>query len=207
MPFRPALVSPRPRKVSDDDVYAAAYRVMQRVGPADFTLDAIARESGVTAGALVQRFGSKKQLQLALAEGAASWAPAFIAQLREEHTSPLAALRAYADCMAGLAETPAAYVRNLAYLLEDLSDPDLRAILARQGTSTRDQLLAVIRDGIAARELSKDVDAATLARTVEAVLSGSMMTWAFYREGSAGEWIRRDLEAALAPYLLRKKGR
>src|SRR5262245_15782401 len=46
----PAL--PRPRKVSDDDVFAAAYRVMQRVGPADLTLDAIAREAGVTAGAL-----------------------------------------------------------------------------------------------------------------------------------------------------------
>src|SRR5262245_24467841 len=42
----PAL--PRPRKVSDDDVFAAAYRVMQRVGPADLTLDAIAREAGVT---------------------------------------------------------------------------------------------------------------------------------------------------------------
>src|SRR5215475_9967006 len=82
---------PRPRKASDDDVFAAAYRVMQRVGPADFTLDAIAREAGVTAAALVQRFGSKKKLQVRLAEGAANWAPAFIEQLRAQHKSPLAA--------------------------------------------------------------------------------------------------------------------
>jgi AcrR family transcriptional regulator len=180
---------------------------MQRVGPADLTLDAIAREAGVTAGALVQRFGSKKRLQLALAEGAASWGPAFIEQLQEQHTSPLAALRAYADCMAGLAETPAAYVRNLAYLLEDLSDPDLRAILARQATSTREQLAAVIRGAVMAGELSKNVKPNVLARTVETVLSGSMIVWAFYREGTAGEWIRRDLDAVLAPYLIPKKRR
>src|SRR4029079_17596689 len=81
------VVSPRPRKVTDDDVFAAAYRVMQRVGPADLTLEAIAREAGVTAGALVQRFGSKRQLQVALAEGAARAAPSFIGQLREQHRS------------------------------------------------------------------------------------------------------------------------
>ena len=200
-------MSPRPRKVSDDDVYAAAYRVMQRVGPADLTLDAIAREAGVTAGALVQRFGSKKHLQLALAEGAANWAPAFIEQLREQHKSPLAALRAYADCMAGLAETPAGYVRNLAYLLEDLSDPDLRATLARQATSTREQLASLIRDGVTAGELSKNVKPTALARTVETVLSGSMMVWAFYREGTAGEWMRKDLDAVLGPYLVPRRKR
>jgi AcrR family transcriptional regulator len=35
-------------------------RVMLRVGPAELTLGAIAAEAGVTAGALVQRFGSKQ---------------------------------------------------------------------------------------------------------------------------------------------------
>lgn len=196
---------PRPRKVSDEDVLAAAYRVMQRVGPADFTLDAIAREAGVTAGALVQRFGSKKKLQVALAEGAANWAPAYISHLRTQHTSPLAVLRAYAESMAGLAETPAAYVRNLAYLLEDLSDPELLAHLARQGTATRDELVSVIQEAIDAGELSADAKPKVLARTVEAVLSGSMLIWAFYRSGDAGDWIRKDLDAVLAPYRTAKR--
>jgi AcrR family transcriptional regulator len=182
-------------------VFAAAYRVMQRVGPADLTLDAIAREAGVTAGALVQRFGSKKRLQLTLAEGAANWAPAFIEDLRAKHKSPLAALRAYADAMAGLATTPAAYVRNLAYLLEDLSDPDLRAQLARQGTSTSSELVSMLQAAVDAGELSTAAQPKVLARTIEAILSGSMMTWAFYREGSAGAWIRKDLDAVLAPYV------
>jgi len=180
---------------------------MQRVGPADLTLDAIAREAGVTAGALVQRFGSKRDLQVALAEGAARAAPSFIDQLRESHRSPLAALRAYGDCMAGLAETPAAYVRNLAYLLEDLKDPDLRTQLARQATSTRDQLASLIGEAVNAGELSRAVKPHALARTVEVVVSGSMTVWAFYREGAADNWVRKDLDAVLSPYLLKRRRR
>jgi AcrR family transcriptional regulator len=58
-------MSPRRRKVEDADVFAAMGRVMRRVGPAELTLRAIAKEAGVTAGALVQRFGSKRELILA----------------------------------------------------------------------------------------------------------------------------------------------
>ena len=52
-------MSTRRRKAEDTDVFAAMVRVMLRVGPAELTLGAIAAEAGVTAGALVQRFGSK----------------------------------------------------------------------------------------------------------------------------------------------------
>ena len=200
-------MSPRPRKVSDEDVYAAAYRVMQRVGPAELTLEAIAREAGVTAGALVQRFGSKKQLQVALAEGAARAMPSMVDELFRQHRSPLAALRAYADCMSELATTPAAYLRNLAYLLEDLSDPDLRAQLARQAATSREQLASLIAAAVTAGELSRDVKPKMFARVVESVLSGSMMVWAFYREGTAREWIRKDLDAVLSPYLVTRRRR
>src|SRR5262249_5806971 len=132
-----SLGMPRPRKASDEDVFAAAMRVMQRVGPGDFTLDAIAREAGVTAGALVQRFGSTRALQIRLAEGAAAGMPSIIDQIRERHSSPLAALRDYAVCMADLAPSPEAFVRSLAYLLEDLTDPDLRTQLEHQQRGTR----------------------------------------------------------------------
>ena len=42
-----------------------------------------------------------------------------------------------------------------------------------------------------------------LARTVEAMVNGSMMTWAFYHDGPAERWIRDDVNAVLAPYLRR----
>jgi AcrR family transcriptional regulator len=195
----------RPRKVSDDDVFAAAYRVMQRVHPSEFTLDAIARETGVTAGALVQRFGSKRELLLRLAEGAATAMPELIGQIRARHRSPLAALRDYAACMAELAPSPDAYVRNLAYLLEDLTDPGLRKQLGRQQRATRAALEEMIRDAVREGELTPAANAASLARTIESLLGGSLLTWAFHRDGAADAWLRRDLDAVLAPYLVRRR--
>ena len=61
-------MSPRPRKVTDNQLFAATHAVMSRVGPRDVTLAAIAKEAGVTAAVLVQRFGSKRALLLALWE-------------------------------------------------------------------------------------------------------------------------------------------
>ena len=85
---------PRPRKVSDQQVFAATYRAMTRLGPRELTLSAIAEEAGVTAGALVQRFGSKRALLLRLSEGAASSTGDFMRGLLVKHRSQLAALRA-----------------------------------------------------------------------------------------------------------------
>ena len=194
-------MSPRPRKVSDEEVFAAAYRAMSRLGPGELTLAEIAEEAGVTASALAQRFGSKRQLLLALSEGAAASAGDFIRELRAKHRSPLAALRAYAECMAHLAQSPAALARNLAYLQIDLTDADFRANLAVQARATRAGLQELLEEAVAVGELATDADARALARTVEAVLSGSLLTWATYRQGSVAKWLRDDVDAVLAPYV------
>ncbi|MCK6488186.1 MAG: helix-turn-helix domain-containing protein, partial [Planctomycetes bacterium] len=55
-------------KVTDEDVFAAAQRAMSRRGPHELTLADIAAEAGVTPGRLVQRFGSKRALLVALSE-------------------------------------------------------------------------------------------------------------------------------------------
>ena len=130
-------MSPRPRKVTDEAIFAAAQRAMQRRGPGELTLADIAAEAGVTAGALVQRFGSKRGLLLALAEGAAAGTGEFLDAFGRAHASPLAAVREYARCMAHLAESPAALARNLAYLQIDLADADFRAHLRTQWRATR----------------------------------------------------------------------
>ena len=101
-------MSPGRQKVSDEDVFAAAQRAMTRQGPHELTLADIAAEAGVSAGRLVQRFGSKRALLLALAERFAGSAGAVFAGLRAAHRQPLATLRAYAACMADLAVTPEA---------------------------------------------------------------------------------------------------
>ena len=198
-------MSPRPRKVSDEDVFAALQRVMSRVGPGELTLAMVAAEVGVTAGALVQRFGSKRALLLAVSAGAADSAGDFIQQLRTSHRSPLAALREYAECMSHLAESPAALTRNLAYLQIDLSDADFRKHLLVQSRATRDGFEELIGEAVAARELVRGTDARKLARTVEAVLSGSLLTWAIYREGTAARWMRERVDEVLAPHLVKRR--
>ena len=196
-------MSPRPRKATDDEVFAAAYRVMQRLGPNELTLAHIAEEAGVTAGALVQRFGSKRALLLKLAELFSGGSGAMFAELRRAHRSPLAAIRAYSDCMAGMAETPASLLRNLQYLQIDLTDPEFRTHVAKNAVATREELRQLVREAIAAKELVPSTNAKQLARTIEAVIGGSMLSWAFFQEGTSAKWMRDDLNAILQPYLRR----
>ncbi len=194
-------MSPRPRKVSDEEVFAAAYRATARLAPSELTLAEIAAEAGVTAGALAQRFGSKRALLLALSRAAAASSGDLIKQLRAAQPSPLATLRAYAECMAGLAQSPAALARNLAYLQIDLADPEFREQLALHARTTRAGLRDLIAEAVATGELRSNTDVDALARTVEITVSGALMTWAMYEdEGPADHWMRDAVDAVLAPH-------
>jgi AcrR family transcriptional regulator len=192
------------RKVSDDQVFDAAQRAMTRHGPQELTLAKIAAEAGVTAGLLVQRFGSKRNLLLALAGRFAGSAPATFAQLKAAHSGPLAVLRAYAACMADLAPTPDALCRNLAYLQIDLTDEDFRKHLLVNARATREQVETLLRSAVSTGWIRADVDARRLARTILSVIGGSLMSWACYRDGSAEAWILQDLDSVLRPYLRRR---
>ena len=198
-------MSPRPRKVSDDEIFAAAHRATQRLGPSDLTLAEIAAEAGVTAGALAQRFGSKRALLLALAKGAAESSGDFIEGLKKAHKSPLAAVRAYGECMGQLAQSPAALARNLAYLQIDLADPDFRDQLGVQTVATRAGLTDLLESAVKAGELKRTTNVAALARTVEVVVSGALMTWAFHQESPAEQWITDNLDAVLEPHRARAR--
>src|SRR6476619_7358969 len=119
-------MSPRRRKAEDADVFGALVRVMLRRGPAELTLREIAEEAGVTAGALVQRFGSKRAMLLAHARYAAATGDVGVVAPGPRTDSPLRALRAVTTMYAQLATSPRAAVRNVAYLLDDLTDPARR---------------------------------------------------------------------------------
>jgi len=196
-------MSTRRRKVSDEEVFDAAQRAMTQHGPHELTLADIAGEAGVTPGLLVQRFGSKRQLLLTLSERFSRSAPAVFERLRAAHREPLATLRAYAACMGDLASTPDALSRNLAYLQIDLTDDAFRAHLLTNARATRREIQGLLRSAVVAGELQKNVDSRRLARTIEAVIGGSLMSWACYRQGPAATWIRQDLDAVLRPHLAR----
>ena len=196
-------MSPRPRKASDEEVFAAAHRVMQQVGPAEVTLARIAAEAGVTAGALVQRFGSRRGLMLSLMAEFSRGAPGFFAQIRAAHPSPLAALRAYAECHAQMADSPQTLAHHLSYLQIDLTDPDFHQHMHVQAVDTRRELRRLVADAVAAGELAADTDVDVLTRAVQAALNGALFVWAMLREGTAAQSVRGDVDAVLAPYLAR----
>jgi len=170
---------------------------MSRLGPAQWTLADIAAEAGLTAGALVQRFGSKRELMISLTEKVAESIPAMFASLRATQPSPLAAVRAYAECMAHMGDSPRALAHHLAYLQLDLTDPDLHKHLRAHASATRLALRGLLDEAVLAGELAPDVNTPALARAVEVTLTGSLLSWAFYQDGLVVDWVRHDLDALL----------
>lgn len=200
-------MSPRPRTVEDDDVFAALVRVMHRRGPAELTVREIAAEAGVTAGALIQRFGSKRALLLAHARHAATTGDIGVTTSRARAVRPpaaLDALRAVTDVYASLARSPRAALRNLAYLHNDLGDPVLHRRLLQSSRLARTHYEGLVSSAIAAKQLRSDTDAVALARAIEVTLRGSFLAWTVYRVGAAAVWLRQDLDATLRPYLVRR---
>jgi AcrR family transcriptional regulator len=198
-------MSPRPRKVSDDQIFGAAHKIMGQLGPAQWTLADIAREAGITAGAVVQRFGSKRALLLAMMEGMEAMPAAMFAGLRSQHKSPLKTLKAYADCVAQMGDTPGTLAHHLSYLQLDIADPDFNKQMRLQSRATRNEIQALLDDAVAARELKQGTDTAALARAVEVTVTGSLFTWAFYQEGTAAQWIRHDLQKLLERHVAKRR--
>jgi AcrR family transcriptional regulator len=192
--------------MTDAAVVEAASRVITRLGPSQFTLADVAREAGLAPATLIQRFGSKRGLLLALARMAAEGADGCFAKVRAENPSPLKALFASFGEMARLAETPEALANNLAFLQIDLTDPEFRRWTLVNSRATLAGFRALLEDAIQAGEL-EPCDTKGLARLIQAAAHGSMVSWAFHQEGRVGEWMRRDMEVLLAPYRAPKKGK
>jgi AcrR family transcriptional regulator len=192
-------MSARPRKVSDEDVFGAVLRVMNRLAPAQVTLAEIAAETGVTSSALVQRYGSKRQLLLEVIARAAEGTSEFFARLREGRASPLEALQAYGECFAQMAESPETLAHHLSYLQLDFTDPDFRHHARNQARVVDAAIRDLLAEALAVGELAPETDLTALSRAVTAVLGGSLLAWGMRQEGSAADWMRADLEAVLAP--------
>jgi AcrR family transcriptional regulator len=192
-------MSPRPRETSNEQILSAAARVMQRRSPTQLTLADVAKEAGVVPATLIQRFGSKRGLVLAVCRTAPAAVPQQFAAARAKHRSPLKALvELFVGCTV-FAPTPEAIANGLAYLQIDLTDPDLHAVTLAQFCATRQETRKLLDEAVAAREL-RDCDTAELARLIQHVNGGALLSWAVYREASIASWVHRDLEALLAPY-------
>ena len=168
------------------------------------TLADVAEDAGISAAALVQRFGSKRALLLAAAADAAGGADYIFPGLRARYRSPFAALLGLAECMSIMGDTRENVANTLAFLHGDLSDPEFREHALTSARNTHAGIAALIRDAIAARELVR-CNVNRLASAVQAALEGSLRTWAIHGEGDMAKWIRRDLKMVLDGYVAERR--
>ena len=192
-------MSPRPRETSDAELLAATARVMQRRSPAQLTLADVAKEAGVVPATLIQRFGTKRELILTMCRTAPSGCADAFAAARGQHGSFLEALiELYAEGTS-FAPTPEAMANGLAWLQNDLTDPEFHAITLEQFRIIRQETKKLLDDAVAVREL-RPCDTFQLARLIQHVNGGAMLAWAVYRQGPVASWVRREIEALLFPY-------
>jgi AcrR family transcriptional regulator len=201
--FCVTTMSPRPRETTDAQLFAATARVMQRRGPAQLTLADVAKEAGVVPATLILRFGSKRKLLLETCRSGIRDLPQQFAAARAKHKSPLKALIEMYVEYCSFGATPESMAVGLAYLQNDLTDPDFRSVTLAQFKAVREETQRILDEAVAVGELVK-CDTAALARFLQQVFNGSMVDWAVFREGTLQQWLRRDLEALLTPYRIRR---
>lgn len=194
------MAAGRPRGIEDAAILRAAVDVIGRVGPARLTLAAVAGEVGLVPGTLVQRFGSKHGLLLALAAQSAKDAAALPGRGWQQHGSPLAALTALVVTSMTPMATPESFANHLAFLCLDLTDPQLHEHALAVHQAHGRAVAALLAAAVSAGELRAGTDVPALAGSVQAVTAGAGLTWALDRQGTLPERLSRELRAVLAAH-------
>lgn len=192
----------RPRTTSDEAILAATARALGRMGPGRLTLGVVAEESGLSPATLIQRFGSKRGLLLALARRAQEGVREPFQRARREHQDPIDALHAALADLAKDVRTPEEMANSLAFLQLDVTDPDFREHAAAHTRAMRDQIAALLREASTAGLLAPGTDAERLARAVQVAYNGTLIVWALTGEGEGGlvAALREAVGDLLAPY-------
>ncbi|WP_188195169.1 TetR/AcrR family transcriptional regulator [Nonomuraea sp. SYSU D8015] len=191
----------RPRTTSDEAILQAAARAVGRHGPQGVTLAAVAQEAGLSPATLVQRFGSKRGLLLALAGHSAETVPLPFQRAREVHGSPLEALHAALAELTEGVSTPEELAHSLGFLQLDLTDPEFRGHAAEHARRTRDEIAGLLSAAVAAGELAGEADVGRLARAVQVTYNGVLILWALTGERPLAEAMRDALDETLRPHL------
>lgn len=192
----------RPRQVEDDAVFTAMAEVLLRVGWSRLSLNLVAAELGVTAAALRQRFGGRRQLLVAFH----GWSrDALRATDREPpvEASPLDALWAMIRDSVVSTSTPERMLNALSLSTEIGADPELRRLTHERFALAVDRTATLLERAVDCGELER-VDTAALARLLQHCLFGTSFAWAMSGEPDGRRPIADELVAAagqlLAPY-------
>lgn len=199
----------RPRTIREEDIMAAVAAAVGSTGPVRLTLADVARAAGVSTGALVQRYGSKRGLLL----GFVRWGlteEAFVGPMRAAFATapdPVEGLIRAVVRSAGHETGPEEFANNLAFLHLELADDEFRALLGDHIRGVRAELRGYLEAAVASGHLAGAADPGALAAAADSIRNGTQLTWAMTRSGSLAEALRRDLRTLLDPYRTSKEDR
>ncbi|MDQ4132658.1 MAG: TetR/AcrR family transcriptional regulator [Actinomycetota bacterium] len=185
--------------MSDEAIFEAVGAVVTEAGPAGLTLSAVGEKAGMSAPALAQRFGSKRNLLLAYAEAAAVGVGDLFEQARRSSPDAIAAVRSALVAFTEPIATKAALANNLAFLHLDLTDPELGTLAAEQSRLLRRAITDLLREARRNGDLL-GVDPVVLADTLYTTYNGALVSWAIDGRGTLARWLSERLDRVLAPY-------
>ncbi|GAA2792946.1 TetR/AcrR family transcriptional regulator [Saccharopolyspora taberi] len=188
-------MSPRPLAFTDDQLLDAAAAAIAEIGPARLTLADVADRTGASPATLIKRFGSKKGLLAALNTRAAGT----VGEAFRRRGTPLARLEAALTGLAGGIDTHQQMAHHVAFLLMDLTDPELHDHTRAFAAGLRAEVRRVLQEAADSGQLHcPDLD--ELADAVVTAYHGSLITWAIEPEGTLTDRLRRRLRFTLAPF-------
>lgn len=190
----------RPRTVADDEVLDIAATAIAAVGPAAVTLAEIGSRVGLAPATLIQRFGSKRGVLLAVARHSVATLPAHILRAADDPAPAAALVDSFANLTRGIT-TSAQYANHLAFLLLDLGDPDFQQVSRDYAHALEAAIGDVLDASRAAGELRADTDQTHLPRAVHAAYNGALITWGMTNDGTPAQQVRDQLNTLLAPHL------
>ncbi len=188
----------RPQRVTDEQIIEGAVRAIGKHGPAKLTLAHVADEVGVTAGAIVQRFGSKQGLLLAIGEVSGSTIEAEVYAALARRT-PLRALEHFLVRQVRALRSREQMANHMAFLHLDLANPELRARAQQHARALLAAIRRLLGAAVDAGEL-RDGDLDERAVSVYTTYNGALISSALVGKGSLTSWLRSQLRVALAPY-------
>ncbi len=163
------------------DLLKAALSVFSQKGYTAATLEDVAKEAGVTRGAIYWHFGSKAELYTALLEEYSARGSEIVQAAAEEGGSMVEILhRIFVRLLTAVENDPALRAVMEINLFKTEYSPELSDTLSKQVENGRILLAGIsqaMQQGIAAGELRSDMEAEDLARAFIAFQNGILHLW------------------------------
>lgn len=191
----------RPRRVQDDDVFAAMAAVLLRVGLPRLTVALVAEELGVTPAALRQRFGGKRELLTAFH----AWSTDQVAtQLDEafDDTRPVrAVVHGWIRASVASISAPEQVLNAMSALTDVSDDRRSRELTADRLRLATERLTALFERAVAEGALT-GIEPAELARLLGHCVLGASLAWSVSASARPLDAVLAETaDLLLAPYL------